>query len=105
MFKNYLSVALRSFMRNKVFTLINIAGLAIGISASLVIFLIVQYEFSYEDFLKNKDRIYRVVTTLHFPDMLIHNGGAPGPLHTAVEESIPGIENSTAFWMNYQMDV
>ena len=105
MFKNYLSVALRSFMRNKVFTLINISGLAIGISASLVIFLIVQYEFSYENFLKNKDRMYRVVTSLHFPDMLIHNGGAPGPLHTAVEESIPGIENSTAFWMNYQMDV
>ena len=104
MFKNYLSVALRSFMRNKVFTLINIAGLAIGISASLVIFLIVQHEFSYED-LKNKDRMYRVVTTLHFPDQEINNGGVPGPLHTAVEESVPGIEKSTAFWMNYQMDV
>ena len=52
MFKNYLVVAFRNFWRKKVFSLINIAGLAIGISAALVIYLIVQHEFSYEKFQK-----------------------------------------------------
>ena len=46
MIKNYFTIAFRNFLRNKIFTLINISGLAIGISAALVIYLIVQFEFS-----------------------------------------------------------
>ena len=67
MFKNYLTVAFRNFWRKKVFSIINIAGLAIGISAALVICLIVHYEFSYEKFQQDRGRIYRVVTNMHFP--------------------------------------
>ena len=78
MFRNYLLSALRSFGRNKIFTSINIAGLAIGISASLVIFLIVHYEFSYDKFHKDRDQIYRVVTNMHFPDQDFKNSGVPG---------------------------
>ena len=48
MLKNYFRTALRNFTRNKVFASINVLGLSIGISAALVIFLIVQYEFSYD---------------------------------------------------------
>lgn len=73
MFKNYFTVALRNFQRNKIFSLINIAGLAIGISASLVIYLIVQHEFNFDKFHKDGDRIYRVVSKMEFPDMTIHN--------------------------------
>ena len=57
MIKNYLLITLRNFWRNKIFSLINIAGLAIGISASLVIYLIVHHEFSYEKFQRSGDRI------------------------------------------------
>ena len=105
MLKNYLIVALRSFWRNKVFSLINIAGLAIGISASLVIYLIVHYEFSYEKFQKDRDRIYRVVSNMHFPDQDFKNAGAPGPLPPAMRSEIPGIEKSTAFWQGNSMKV
>ena len=89
MFKNFLSVATRNFRRNKVFTIINIAGLAIGISASLVIYLIVHHEFSYEKFLSNGDRVYRVVTNMHFPNADFKNGGVPSNSRKAATASNP----------------
>jgi putative ABC transport system permease protein len=98
MIKNYLLIGLRNFWRNKVFSMINIAGLAIGISASLVIYLIVHHEFSYEKFRKDGDRIYRVVTNMHFPEQDFKNAGVPGPLPETVRSEIPGIEKSTIFW-------
>jgi len=61
MFSNYLLPAWRTFRRNKLFTLINVLGLSIGISASVVIYLIAHHEFSYDRFEKDGDRIYRVV--------------------------------------------
>ncbi len=66
MLKNYFIVAFRNFRHNKVFSLINILGLAIGISAALVIYLIVSYDFSFDTFHKDGDRIYRVVTDMKF---------------------------------------
>src|SRR5437762_7318422 len=98
MFKNYLVIVFRNFWRKKVFSIINIAGLAIGISAALVIYLIVHYEFSYEKFQKDGNRIYRIVTNSHTPDHDYKNSGVPGPLATTVRSEIPGIENSTVFW-------
>lgn len=62
MFKNNLKVAFRSLLKNRVFSLINITGLALGISASLLILQYVNYELSYEDFNDKADRIYRLKT-------------------------------------------
>ena len=61
MVKNYFLVAIRNFWRHKVFSAINILGLAIGISASLVIFLLVHHDLSFDKFEPQRDRIYRVV--------------------------------------------
>src|SRR5471030_3295980 len=63
MFKNYFKTAWRTLWKNKIFSLINVLGLAIGISASLVIYLIASYDTSFDKFEKDKDRIYRVVWT------------------------------------------
>jgi len=98
MIKNYLKIAWRNFSRNKVFSFINISGLAIGISAALVIYLIVYYEFNFDKFQKDRGHIYRVVTNMHFPDQDFRNSGAPGPLSAAVRSDLPGIEASTVFW-------
>ncbi|MFI5130542.1 MAG: ABC transporter permease [Chitinophagales bacterium] len=98
MFKNYFIVAWRNFWKNKIFSAINIAGLAIGISAALVIYLIVHYEFNFEKYQEDRDRIYRVVTNMHFPDQDFKNAGVPGTLPAAVRTEIPGIEKSTVFW-------
>ena len=62
MFTNYFKIAFRNVWRNKTFSVINIFGLAIGISASLVIFLIVQYDFSFDKFEKDAGHIYRLVS-------------------------------------------
>ena len=97
MFKNYFTIALRNLQRNKIFSLINIAGLAIGISASLVIYLIVQHEFSFDKFHKDGDRIYRVVSKIEFPDMTIHNSGVPVPTAKAARNEVTGIGSSYSF--------
>src|SRR5690349_22654026 len=60
MFKNYFKTAWRNIKRHKVYSGINILGLAIGIAACLLILQYVSFELSYENFQANKDRIYRV---------------------------------------------
>lgn len=97
MFKNYLTIALRNFWRHKVFSIINISGLSIGIAASLVIFMLVSYDFSFDTFEKDGDRIYRVTSDLHFPDQLIQIAGVSMPLGPAVKRELPGIEAAASF--------
>src|SRR6478672_3210893 len=92
MLKNYLVIALRNFWRNKIFSLINIFGLAIGISAALVIYLIVQYDFSFDKFHKDGDRIYRVVSDFRFSGEVFHNSGITSPMGNAVRKELTGIE-------------
>ncbi len=105
MLKNYITIALRNFWNHKIFSLINISGLAIGISASLVIYLIVQYEFSFEQFQKDKDRIFRVVSKIEFPDLLIHNSGVPLPTGDAIRKEIDGLEAVSNITTNYEIKV
>jgi putative ABC transport system permease protein len=97
MFKNYLTIALRNFWRHKVFSVINISGLSIGIAASLVIFMLVSYDFSFDKFEKDRDRIYRVTSDLHFPNQLIQIAGVSMPLGPAVQRELPGIEVAAPF--------
>ena len=96
MIKNLFRTPIRRFRNRKAFTLINIAGLATGISAALVIFLIVYYEYSFDRFEKNPDRIYRVVIDARFNGVDGHSAGVHAPLAkaitremTAIQETIP----------------
>lgn len=105
MLKNHLTVAFRNFWRNKVFSLINISGLAIGISAALVFYLIVQYEFSFERFHPDGERIYRVVSKIEFPGLTIHNSGVPVPTAQAARREVSGLEGLTHFITVYDSKV
>jgi putative ABC transport system permease protein len=60
MFKNYFTSLWRNISKNKVFTMINVAGLAIGMLACILISQFVLHELSYDNFLENKDRIFRI---------------------------------------------
>jgi len=60
MVKNYITTTLRYLFKNKIFSIINISGLAIGMACCILILLFVQYELSYDKFHKNGDNIYRV---------------------------------------------
>src|ERR1700712_3893476 len=93
MFKNYLTTAFRNFRRNKVFSVINVLGMSIGISAALIIFLIAYYEFSYDKFEPDRDRIYRVVLEAG-ANHDGHSTGLPAPLGAAVENEVTGVEHT-----------
>jgi ABC-type antimicrobial peptide transport system permease subunit len=106
MIKNYFTIAIRNFWKHKIFSLINVSGLAIGISAALVIYLIVQFEFSFEKFRKDNDRIYRIVTDMTFPGgSVFKNSGVPMPMPVAVRTDLTGIETATHFVTTYDMKV
>ena len=64
---NYITSAWRNILRHKLFSIINILGLAIGLAAVMLIALYVRYETSYDSFWKNADNIYRVHTTFKAP--------------------------------------
>ena len=64
MLKNYLKVALRNLFKNRVYSFINITGLALGMACCILILLWVQDELSFDSFHKNNDRLYKVVNQL-----------------------------------------
>lgn len=67
MIRNYIIIAWRNLLRTKLISLINIGGLAIGISTFMIIAIYVNYELSYDDFFKDKDRIFRYAEYLKAP--------------------------------------
>ncbi len=92
MFRNYINIAFRNIWKHKFFSFINISGLAIGISASLVIFLIVQYDFSFDKHHKDSDRIYRAVSNFEFSGEVYKNSGITSPMADALRKEGTGIE-------------
>lgn len=105
MISNYFNIAFRNFRKHTLFSVINISGLAIGISASLVIYLIVQYEFSFDKFHKEGDQIYRVVSDMRFSDVVIQNSGVPQPTSKAVREEATGLDLVTHFNTAWELKV
>ncbi|MEP6466076.1 MAG: ABC transporter permease [Parafilimonas sp.] len=94
MFKNYLKTAWRNIRKNKAFSFINIVGLAIGIAASLLLFIIVEYELGYDSFQKDYNHIYRVVTQNKYADGITYNDGTAAPALAALRTSFPQIKFS-----------
>src|SRR5476651_1354807 len=92
MIRNYFKIAFRGFRRHKLFTLINIIGLSIGISAALVIYLIVHFDFTFDKFHKDSGRIYRVVSNFTYQGEPSYNGGVCGPLAGAIKGQVSGVE-------------
>jgi len=104
MIKNYFKSAWRNIIRNKAFSIINIFGLSIGISAALAIFLIVHYEFSFDKFEKDQNQVYRVVIDASFNGTEGHSAGVQVPLSNAVQNEVTGV-NLTVPLIQFQGDV
>lgn len=98
MFKNYFTIALRNFRRHNVFSLIMVFSLAIGIAASLVIYLIIDYHFSFDKFHKDRGRIYRVVTDMMFSGVDFTTSGVPPALYNAVQTEVTGVQQTAYFF-------
>jgi putative ABC transport system permease protein len=93
--KNYLVVALRSIARNKSYSLVNIACLALGMACVIIISLWVQNELSYDSFHVNADRLHRVVITTEQQDF--HGYYMPGLLAEFLKAEYPAIIDATNF--------
>ena len=83
MLRNYLTVAIRNLLRHKVYSLINVAGLAIALMCCILVFLFVEDELSYDRYHENADRIYKVVRQ----DAAL----TPGPLAAALLSDFPEV--------------
>jgi putative ABC transport system permease protein len=99
MLRNYFRIATRILARNKLYTTINVLGLALGICGCMIIWLVGSYEMSFDRFHPDGNRIYRV-----------GSGGKPGeqkiaevfpPMPDAIRKTIPGMESVTAFFPLY----
>lgn len=94
MLKNYLKIAFRHIIKHKVFSLINIAGLSVGIACCIFIFLWIQNELSYDRFHENKNDLYRII--IHSPmGTIIASPYAMVPL---LKESYPEIVKATRYY-------
>jgi putative ABC transport system permease protein len=88
--------AFRNLRKNKLIASINVLGLAIGISACLVIFLIVHHEFSFNQFISERDRIYRIYS--EFTGTYGgHNRGVPTAVAVAIKDGFTGVEAASNF--------
>ena len=99
MLRNYLKIAYRNLLKNKVFSLINILGLAIGMAACLLILQYVSFEMNYDNFHEKRDRIYRVGVAWYYPNGELEekdagNFGAAGP---AMKSELPEVEAFARF--------
>ena len=91
MLKNYFITAFRNIQRHKLYSFINILGLATGMACAILIFLWIQDELSFDRFHDQADRIYRIVSKYHGSQSI----NVPGPLAPFLKSEVPEIENAT----------
>jgi predicted permease len=95
MIRNYLKIAWRNLIKNKAHTFINIAGLAVGLTCSLLILLWVQNELSIDQYPKNGNRLYSVFERLYYDNKIAGQYATPGLLPEELKKQIPEIEAAT----------
>ena len=96
MIRNYFKTAWRNLAKNKIFSLINIAGLSIGMAACLLILQYVSFELSYDQFNKNAADIYRVVNDRYHNGKLIqHSTITYSAISKAMKDDYPEVQNTT----------
>jgi putative ABC transport system permease protein len=106
MLKSFWKTAWRNMIRHRVFAVINILGLALGICFCLIIFLVVRYEFSFDRFHPDGDRIYRVGRTFSIGGLETWNASrVMPPLPAVIRTGIPGLESVAGFFGDWSPKV
>ena len=108
MLKNYFKVAFRNLMKHKVFSFINIFGLAIGLTCCMLITLYISNELSYDKFHRNADRIYQLGTTFIKPGKDVRPEdrmpNTPALMAKTMQQEFPEIEKSTRLLKTFSDD-
>ena len=99
MLRNYLKVAFRNFSKQKLYSAINVLGLAIGFAFCCMVALFVRHELSYDQFHDNKDHIYHMYQTYYYPDGSAEDiyDDQPAPLGEALMVEFPEVEKYVRF--------
>ncbi|MEP0213780.1 MAG: FtsX-like permease family protein [Cellulophaga sp.] len=105
MIKNYFKIAFRNLFNNKLFSLIKISSLAIGLSVSFVIGLMVYYDFTFDKFHPDKDHIYRVTTEFVTPEGSFYNPGVSVPLADALKQNSASLAAVAPFLTTYPLHI
>jgi len=105
MLKNLFKIAFRSITKHKFFSLIKIISLAIGLSASFVIGLMVYYDLSFDKFHPEKESIHRITTEFTNPDGKFYNGGVTVALGLDLKEGMSGFESVSQLFLAYPLHV
>jgi len=92
MLKNYFKIAWRNLWKQRFFSLINIMGLAVGMSGCFLIYLYVHFETHYDAFNTKADRIYRVVTDIKTPSDLLQWNATSAPVAINMQKDFPEVE-------------
>lgn len=92
MIKNYFKIAWRNILKNKLFSFINIFGLAIGIACCALIYLYVDYELSYDAYNENADRIVRITTLGYSPKKVDHFAPTSPLMALRMKANFPEVE-------------
>ena len=98
MFKNYLTTALRNILKNKLFSAINVVGLAVGLAATILLLLFVRDEFSWDQHWTRGDDTYRLEMTWQFASRPPSpNARIVPPLQALMEETFSEVEETSRF--------
>ncbi|MDP9047689.1 MAG: ABC transporter permease, partial [Bacteroidota bacterium] len=94
MFKNYFKIARRNLVRNKSYAAINVTGLAVGIAVCMMIFIIIQFQTSFDNFHAKKDRTFRMLTEFKYADggNISYKTAIPFPMPLGLKTAFPQIE-------------
>src|SRR5689334_12983013 len=84
MLKNHLKLAWRNLNRNRVYAIVNVLGLSLGIASGVIIFSLINYQLSFDNFHNNPNRTYRIVSELHGEE-ITYSEGVPAPLGKAFQ--------------------
>jgi len=102
MLKNYLKIAFRNLIRHRIFTFINVLGLAIGLVCFILIMLWIQDELSFDRHNSNFEQIYRIGTDTKMGEQEETGTWTAIPLGPALMEEIPEIESAVRLKGNYE---
>jgi putative ABC transport system permease protein len=101
MFRSYLKIAWRNIFLHKAYSFINIAGLGIGIAACLLLFIIINFELSYDNYHVKANRIFRIVTKNTYSDGVNYEEGITNPATEALRIDFSQIEKISEVFTNY----
>ena len=102
MFKNYLKVAFRSLNKNRAYAVINILGLALGLTITILVFLFIKDESSYDKHWSGSERIYRVGLNAALMGQTVNGPATPHPMAQTLRTEFTDVETATRFQPGHQ---